>query len=245
MRITLITVLLVAALVVIYDATIIVRALLRGSEIAARSQPFRVAPDRFRRTMLIVGDSTAVGTGAESPEDSIAGRIAADFPSTRIDNLGRNGALTRAVTEQLRSAPRDRYDLVLIQIGGNDALRFTAADTLRKHIDAALDAATERGQHVGIMSTGRLGVAPALPWPLAPLLTWRSEIVRGVFMEAAAEHGARYVDLFVDPGHDNPFLEEPHKYHADDGLHPSSSGYGAWYAQLRRQLPIEAWLMSP
>lgn len=231
-----------AALIVIYDAVVIARALLRGSEVASSSVPFDRQPAEFRNALLIVGDSTAVGTGASAATDSIAGRIAADFSDLRIDNLGANGALTAAVDEQLRRAPLAHYDMVLIQVGGNDALRFTGAEALRIAIEEAVSLAADLGEHVALMSSGDLGAAPALPWPLSRLFSRRSHIVRDVFSRTAAQSKARYVDLFVDAQADNPFLAEPDRYHARDGLHPSSAGYGAWYETLREQLPLTDWL---
>jgi lysophospholipase L1-like esterase len=242
MRIFLLSLVALLVLIVIYDAVVIARALLRGSEVAANSNAYERQTAEFQRAMLVVGDSTAVGTGASAATDSIAGRLAADFPRLRIDNLGTNGALTAAVDEQLRNAPLERYDMVLIQVGGNDALRFTGADALRAAIGEAVSLASDLGEHVAVMSSGDLGAAPALPWPLSRLFSWRSHIVRKVFSRTAAQSKARYVDLFVDVEADNPFLAEPDRYHARDGLHPSSAGYGAWYETLREQLPLTDWL---
>ena len=44
------------------------------------SEPLQQAPDVARMRLLIVGDRTAVGTGASSPHDGMAGLIAQDFP---------------------------------------------------------------------------------------------------------------------------------------------------------------------
>lgn len=242
MRTFLLGLVLLVALVAAYDAFVIVRALIRGSDVAARSEPYSNDLPRGHPALLVVGDSTAVGTGAKAPEESIAGRIAADFTALHVDNAGVNGALTSAVSGQLRSAPLPRYDMVLVQVGGNDALRLTSARTLRVDVDAALTAASRLSAHVAVMSTGNLGLAPALPWPVDLLFAWRARVVRDVFSEAAQRHGARYVDLFIAPGAENPFREDPGRYHAVDGLHPSAAGYGLWYEKLRAQLPLAEWL---
>jgi lysophospholipase L1-like esterase len=244
MRTFLLSIGAVAALIAVFDALVIARALMRGSEVAASSAPYAARPQDAELALLVVGDSTAVGTGATSPADSIAGRIAADFSPMRVDNLAANGALTAAVNEQLRSAPLDRYDMVLIQVGGNDALRFTSIAALEASITEAVSLASDLGDRVAVMSTGDLGAAPALPWPLSRVFSWRSQRVREVFRRAAEKHKAHYVDLFVDEGRENPFVLEPEVYHARDGLHPSSAGYGAWYGMLREQLPLAVWLGS-
>jgi lysophospholipase L1-like esterase len=81
------------------------------------------------------------------------------------------------------------------------------------------------------MSTGDLGAAPALPWPVAPVYSARSRAVRDRFLAAARDHGVDYVDLFSGPG-DNGFRQEAERYYARDGLHLSGAGYGTWYDRL-------------
>ncbi len=228
--------------ITVYDAAIIVLALWRSNEVAALSEPFESDPVAASATLLVVGDSTARGTGAARSVESVAGRIGADFPFLHIDNLGTNGATTGAVVRQLSRASLDHYDLILIQVGGNDALRLTSLDRLRLQVDAALREAVALADHVVLMSTGRLGEAPAVPWPVSKVFTARARQIRDCFSAASSRHGAHYVDLFTDPEVSSPFTAEPERYYASDGLHPSGSGYGVWYSRLREQVPIGNWL---
>jgi lysophospholipase L1-like esterase len=216
-----------------YDAALIGRALLRGSELAARSEPFTARPEQPLGTLLIVGDSTGVGTGAADPAESVAGRIGTALPRLRIDNLAVNGALTRELPEQLRQAPLQHYDAVLVQVGGNDILRFTPLAALRDATRETLRRAQGLAPCVVMMSTGDVGTAPAIPWPLSDVYSWRSRRVRELFIAVSGEAGVDYVNLY-DPGQDNPFLREPERYYAADGLHPAGPGYGAWFDELRR-----------
>jgi len=43
-----------------------------------------------------------------------------------------------------------------------------------------------------------------------------------------------FVNLFDEPK-DDVFVQDPDTYVAADGLHPSSAGYGIWFAKL---LPV-------
>jgi lysophospholipase L1-like esterase len=214
-----------------YDGVVIGRALYVGGQLARESSPYSQQPADATAALLVVGDSTGVGTGAEDPADSVAGRLGSALPGTRIDNLAVNGALTEDVLEQLRDAPLPRYDAILVQVGGNDALRFTPLDRLEADIAAVLSRAGERAPYTALMSTGDLGAAPALPWPVAPVYSARSRAVRDRFLAAAREHGADYVDLFTGAG-DNGFRQAPDRYYARDGLHLSGAGYGSWYDRL-------------
>ena len=215
-----------------YDGVVLGRALVVGGQLARESNAYTQQPAEATAALLVVGDSTGVGTGAENPADSVAGRLGRALPRVRIDNLAVNGARTADLLAQLAQAPLPRYDAILVQVGGNDALRFTGFDRLAQSIDAVLSRSGDRAPYTVLMSTGDLGAAPALPWPLAPLFSARSREVRDRFARAAAAHGADYVDLFTGPG-DRVFSEEPGRYYARDGLHLSGAGYGVWYEQLR------------
>jgi len=227
----------------IYDSVIVGRALVVGSEVAKRSEPFRQTPADPSAALLIVGDSTGVGTGSEDPRQSLAGRLGAALPRARIDNLAANGALTGDVLAQLKEAPLAYYDVVLIQVGGNDALRFTPINRLKQDIAAVLASAGERSDYIALMSTGDLGAAPAIPWPIAYLFSARSRAVRDTFAEAARASGADYVDLFDDPKSEL-LQNDPSRYYAADGLHLSGEGYGIWYQQLSESTELPERLQS-
>jgi len=70
--------------------------MIRGRHIAAKSTPYEARRPGASKTLLIIGDSTGVGTGAARPQESIAGRIAEEFKDVNIINLSRNGAIQDA-----------------------------------------------------------------------------------------------------------------------------------------------------
>lgn len=209
-----------------------------GINIAAGSVPFEVKPPDARARVLVIGDSTGVGTGSSSPADSVAGRIARDFPGAEIVNLARNGARMKDVPAQLARAGTEEYDLILLQIGGNDILRFTSLTRLRDAVTNLLKTSSGRARRVVFISTGNVGLAPAFFPPLSWVYTWRTRSVRALFMEVAREQGVQYVDLFRERGR-GIFEEDPARYYASDFLHPSGEGYGVWYRELRRQTDID------
>src|SRR5688572_21396111 len=93
-----------------------------GHELVARSRPFSVDRGQNSFRILIAGDSTAVGTGVADLNQSIAGRLARDFPRATITNLGENGLRTGEVADRLAVRGSERADLILLQTGGNDIL---------------------------------------------------------------------------------------------------------------------------
>ena len=99
-----------------------------AAELAQDARAYTARPDRPLQRLLVVGDSTAVGTGAAAPQDSLVGLIGQQHRQWRIDNLAANGARFGDVVRQLERAP-EGYDMVLVLAGGNDVIRFTAHHT--------------------------------------------------------------------------------------------------------------------
>lgn len=229
-------VLVLLALVFLFELVQMGWRIYIGRNLARRAIPFSRESPISQMHILVVGDSTALGVGARDPKDSIAGRLGKDYPNAAIVNLGRTGALISEVEEQLRGAKGKNFDLVLVQAGGNDILRFTELTQLKKDVAAILEQAKGMGDDVlrikvVLMTTGNVGNAPFFPWPIGLVYTQRTRAAREIFIQAAKDAGAIYVDLFTERS-DDPFLKDPQKFHAPDMLHPSSAGYGIWYSKL-------------
>lgn len=208
-----------------------------SAELARRSEPLQQAPAAATLKLLIVGDSTAVGTGASSAQHSLAGLLAQDHPLLRIDNRARDGAKFVDVLSQLRSLDAsDRYDLVLVQAGGNDVIRLRDLDALRSDIEQVTARAREHSDRVIVMPAGNVGNAPFFFPPLSWWMTRRARDLHGFVRSAAAQHGAVYVNLFHERAVD-PFVLRP-ELNASDGLHPSDAGYRLWFDQLMAQADL-------
>jgi hypothetical protein len=61
-------------------------------ELARRSEPWQQSPGDATLRLLIVGDSTAVGTGASAARHSLAGLIGQSHPRLLIENRAQDGA---------------------------------------------------------------------------------------------------------------------------------------------------------
>jgi lysophospholipase L1-like esterase len=203
------------------------------SELARNAEAYTARPTQPDKRVLIVGDSTAVGTGADTPAQSLAGLIGQQHPRWQIDNLGSNGAKFSDVPEQLQRAS-DGYDLVLVLAGGNDVIRFTPLFRLREPLHKTVALAAQKGRHVVLMPCGNVGHAPFFAPPLTWAFSRRSERLHGLVQEVAASEGATYVRL-LRPRDQDPFVIHSDTLHATDGLHPSSAGYAEWYRELVAQ----------
>jgi lysophospholipase L1-like esterase len=212
-------------------------AMKSGEALALRARPFHCVGRVHAPKVLVVGDSTAVGTGAGCPEESIAGRLGRAFPDVTIVNRGCNGAKTLDVVMQLAGEDGARYDLVLVHVGGNDVLRGTPQRVLAPQVDTLMRLARRLSHHVVVTTIPNIGLLPMFFVPLSWVMSYRSGRLCTVFAQAAREHGVHYVDFF-DRRATHPFYRDQSRYFAQDKLHPSTDCYAYVYEALVAAAPI-------
>lgn len=215
------------------------RSIRHAARLTRSSRPFHARPEAAEASLLIVGDSTALGTGASAPSASLAGRIAARYPTLRVSNLARAGARFADIAEQLRHA--GRHDLILVAGGANDVMRFTPHPRLARDIALTLRRAAAQADRVIVVPAPNVGNAPFFPPPLSWLLSHRARLLHRLARASASTVGAAYVDLYRDRAAD-PFARDPLRLIAADRLHPSDAGYAVWFEELERQAPLSGLL---
>lgn len=183
------------------------------------------------QTLHVLGDSTGYGTGVRDAKDSIAGRIGQDYPNLRITNDSVNG---RTIGELVPVVEKlaGRYDVVLLQIGGNDVLQSRSASDVERELETIFTKLKSHTNHIIMMSSGNVGGAVVFNEKKAAEMQQQTLLLREVFMKMSVENSVSYIDLYVDPEEDL-FILEPDRYLAMDGLHPSADGYGLWYEKLQ------------
>ena len=188
-----------------------------------------------RSRMLVLGDSTAVGTGAP-PEMSVAARLARAYLDVSIDNRGADGASLADTLGQLQEDEGPAPLMMLIMSGGNDVFRMATVRRMERHLDRLLEAAIRRAPRVVLMSPGNFASAPGLWWPLDGVMGWRSRVARDAFRRIADRHPILHVSLFREARED-PFAQDPARFYADDGVHtlrPRATGSGSGCCGSRR-----------
>lgn len=212
----------------------------QSAELARLSQPFQQSPDVVTMRLLIVGDSTGVGTGASAAQNSVAGLLGRSHPLLLVENRASDGARFADVVAQL--AGDDRFDVVIVLAGGNDVIRLRGREALAEDIERVTALATRRAQTVVLMPSGNAGNAPFFFAPVSWLMTSRSRQLHRLVRGAATRHGAVYVNLFHERA-DDPFVSQP-GLNASDGLHPSDAGYRVWFTELMAQADLTERLAS-
>ncbi|MDO8387844.1 MAG: GDSL-type esterase/lipase family protein [Polaromonas sp.] len=231
------TVSLLAALAVLTTSGCAAWRIKQSVELARQSQPFQASPQNASASLLVVGDSTAVGTGASSPAASLAGLIAREHPRLNIVNRAADGAKYEDIVRQLEGAAGERFDVILVLGGGNDVIRLTPYAPLEENIARVGTLARTQARLVVFMPSGNVGSAPFFFPPWSWLMTQRSRALHAVVRQVAADNGALYVNLFKEK-QDDPFAQRPDELNAKDGLHPSDAGYRLWLAELNSQADL-------
>lgn len=222
----LIWILILVGVVVLIELAYIALLQARAKQVIASSDKYTQEGPGIR--ILVAGDSTGYGTGADIPDDSVAGRLGQKYPDAQIANVSKNGYTLREVAEAL---PKVKYDLLILQVGGNDILGFRSATQMREDTEYLLERAQAVSDNVYFMSTGDVGAAPGLGPVVSSIMSSRTQVARTIFKEVSEAKGVAFVDLYEDPK-DSVFAQEPGVYHSDDKLHPSSEGYRVWFEKL-------------
>lgn len=192
--------------------------------------------DPSSKKILILGDSTSVGAGANQYTDTIAGRLEADFPHYEIVNLGKNGGLVSDVVNQVNMVKQVQFDTIFISVGGNDVWHLRSSEKIRKEL-IYIFGETKRmsSNRVFFLLYNIIEQAPMFPYFMKPYLAYKAHIVNETIIDVASKMGVPLIDLFVSE-EKNPFTQNPKELFSSDGIHPSSRGYALWYYRLWRKL---------
>lgn len=187
-------------------------------------------------TLLVVGDSTAVGVGATEPTDTVAGLLAKDVHATHVENYAVSGAVIGDLNEQIAKATLPSYDYILIQVGGNDIIRWNDVSKAQAELETVLDSLPETNA-LYVMSAGNVGGTTFFPWFMNSSYTKSTLAYHTMFESTVPKYSGQYINLYEPPESD-PFMKEPQTYLAEDGLHPSSAGYRLWYDRLQARMRV-------
>jgi lysophospholipase L1-like esterase len=155
--------------------------------------------------LLVLGDSTAIGTGADAAADGLAGRLARllgdDDPGTTVTwrALGRNGATAGEVrAEVLPAALDDPAELVVVVVGWNDALRLRSPRMFARELTTLVRtlAARRLDRRVVVVAAPRFDRLAVLPQPMRWALGAHAAGIRAAAARVCARWGVPLADGF-------------------------------------------------
>ena len=183
--------------------------------------------------MVMLGDSTVAGLGAETVEDSLVlqtAQRAADAAGRPVHarGFGVSGARTADVRDDQLPGIDPDVDVVVIVIGSNDATHLTPPWAFDEVTASMLASARERAPDAAIVLGGipLFGEARALDQPLRAVVDAYAAVLRGVQQRTAqATPGVVFVNIAVEAS--PRFVGVPDAM-SRDGFHPAATGYGFW-----------------
>ncbi|MFU8815274.1 MAG: arylesterase [Pseudomonadales bacterium] len=161
-------------------------------------------------TILVLGDSISAGYGIQREQTWVSlleARLASDPEPWRVVNASISGETTGGGLARLPGALEAHDpDVVIIELGGNDALRGYPIENIRANLSSMVDLALDAGGQV-------LLVGMQIPPNYGPRYT---RAFAEVFHEVAREHRVPLVPFLLEQVALLPELMQA------DGIHPKA-----------------------
>jgi len=165
------------------------------------------------KNILFLGDSITAGYGLE-PGDAypalIQTKIDAKGWNFKAINAGQSGDTTAGGLNGLTWLLKNRIDVMVLELGGNDGLRGLPVETTKKNLQAIIDTTKKKYPQVKIVLAG-MKVPPNM----------------------GADHGRQFSAIFPELAKKNqipliPFILEGvggvREMNLADGIHPTAKG---------------------
>lgn len=186
--------------------------------------------------MAMLGDSTSVGLGmtdpARTPAVLLANGLAAvaDRP-VELKVVGKSGAPSAELAEQVDAALPMSPDLAVIFVGANDIITQTPPATAVRHLVKAVRRLRDAGAEVVVGTCPDLGTVRPIAQPLRWVTRRWSRQLAAAQTVAVVDAGGRTVAFADVLGPE--FATNPTEMFGPDRFHPSDRGYAqAAYAVL-------------
>jgi len=182
--------------------------------------------------LFVIGESTVAGLGARTHRQALAGQFAKQL-SERTGRsvvwhvIGKNGVTARRTIEELLpQMPEQKFDYILVGLGGNDVMRLSSPKKWRRDMTELL--ARLRGENPGavifLSNCPMIVSSPVIPQPTKAILWSLSRMHDANTQEFTREMpGVFYYRQPVHVKIEGFFA---------DGIHPSEQGYADWSAAM-------------
>lgn len=209
---------------------------LKTAEIRSKRIPFQ--KESGEEHILVIGDSTMHGYGAEKPDNTIGGLLAKKYSDSSIETLAKNGARLRDMDEQLKLAKYSHYKLIFMGIGGNDVLRMTSFNKIQRDLNQFLSSASNITELIVLVHSVNMGNTGVFAFPLNYFYDYRTRKLSKIYNQVAAKHqNVRYVSFYRPIGNDFYNSKTRPKFIASDGFHPSDYANKFFFTLTEEFLP--------
>ncbi|WP_125610121.1 SGNH/GDSL hydrolase family protein [Specibacter cremeus] len=180
--------------------------------------------------LVLLGDSLAVGFGADSPEGSVGymladGLAASSGRPVRLHNVAVIGATSQDLPLQVAAIDERglRPHVAVVIVGGNDVMHLRSINGALKSLAETVRALRRRGSQVVVASCPDMGTVAPFLQPLRFCAHWLSRMLATGQTIVTLRNGGRTVSLvdLVGP----VFRRHRDAMFSTDHLHPSALGY--------------------
>ena len=166
------------------------------------------------RTIVFFGDSLTAGYGLD-PDDAYPALIQRKIDDARLPwhvvNAGLSGETTAGGLRRLDWVLRQKVDIFVIELGGNDGLRGISPDDSRSNLQTMIGRIRAKYPSVVIVLAGM-----QLPTNMGPEHT---RLFASMFPELARANHVALVPFLLDGVGGIPSLNQA------DGIHPTAEGH--------------------
>jgi lysophospholipase L1-like esterase len=187
--------------------------------------------------LVVLGDSTAAGMGADTAWQTVGATIANGVSAlsgrpVRLTNVSVIGAESSGLDVQVANALAEvrQPDVALIMVGANDVTHRIDKSVAVRHLAQTVRDLSEAGAEVVVGTCPDLGTVEPVAQPLRLLARRWSRDLAAAQTVAVVEAGGRTVSLGDLLGPE--FYERPHEMFSSDRFHPSPAGYARAAAAL-------------
>jgi acyl-CoA thioesterase-1 len=181
--------------------------------VSAREQPAAARPSMAaaKPRIVVLGDSLTAGLGLPADQaypSLLQKRLDASGFNYEVVNAGVSGDTSAGGLSRLEWALEGDVRVLIVALGGNDALRALPADELRQNLSRIIERA--QGRHIAVVLAGME----------APPNFGRDYLVtfHQVYPSLAAQYHVAFVPFLLDGVAGNDALNQR------DGIHPTAQG---------------------
>jgi lysophospholipase L1-like esterase len=182
--------------------------------------------------LLVIGESTVAGLGARTHELALGGQFAKGIHErtgkpVNWTVIGRNGVTARRTIDELWPlVPDEKFDYVLLGVGGNDVMKLSSPKKWRRDMLELIGIVRVANPDATIFISNCPMIihSPILPQPIKGILWHLSQMHNANILEfTAGMDRVHYYPQPVDVNFDGFWA---------DGIHPSEQGYRDWAAAM-------------
>lgn len=184
------------------------------SLLAALAVAYPANSDKDSKVVLFLGNSITAGYGL-NPDQAYPALIQKKIDSLdlpfKVINAGLSGETSAGGLRRIDWVLRQKVDVLVIELGGNDGLRGIKPEVTKQNLQAIIDKARKKYPDIAIVIAGM-----QVPTNLGPEYT---QSFKALYSDLSAQNRTHLIPFILKGVGGNP------KLNLSDGIHPTAQGH--------------------